>query len=350
MTLTIHGRPPASVAASDLLAVSGMSVSVPGRGRREQLHLLEDVTFSVGAGRCTAVIGESGSGKSTLLKGLLRTVGKGSRTTGRVHLDGVEVSDLRDREFAKLRGSSMALVAQNALAALDPLFPVGGQVAYLARRHTGGDRAASRETAVRLLGKVGLPDPERTAQRLPHELSGGMRQRCVLAMALACGPRLLLADEPTTALDVITQANALQLLRGLQHELGMSMLFVTHDIGVAASVADDVVVLYAGRVVEQGPVLDVLSSPLHPYTQGLIDANRPPAPGERWRAIGGEPPQPGQRAGGCAFAPRCAEASSMSRTQRPELVRVGSVTVACHARTGGAAAPLDPPPPGAAPT
>jgi oligopeptide/dipeptide ABC transporter ATP-binding protein len=322
---------PASDGGAPVLSVRGLGVTVPVRGSG-RLTLLRDVDLDVGAGRCTAVIGESGSGKSTLLKSLLRTVGRGARVTGRVVLDGDPVSERDDRAYAAVRGPGMALVAQNALAALDPLFPVGSQIAYLARRHTGASRAEARRRAVDLLAQVGLPDPERNAAALPHELSGGMRQRCVLAMALACRPRLLLADEPTTALDVINQATALEVLRSVQRDSGTAMLFVTHDIGVAASVADDVVVLYAGRVVERGPVHEVVRSPRHPYTCGLIDANTPPLPGQRWRAIGGEPPRAGEETPGCPFAPRCAEVIPVCSVAPPPVVGLGSAQVVCHAR------------------
>ena len=329
--MTALEAPP--VATSAGLRVAGLRATA--RVRQGDVVLLDDVDLVVGEGRCTAVIGESGSGKSTLLRAILRTAGSNVRVSGEVSIGGVAVSSLGDREFAKVRGRDVALVAQNALAALDPMFRVGGQIAYLARVHGGLTRDEADARSLELLREVGIADPERVAHSLPHELSGGMRQRCVLAMAVACNPRVLLADEPTTALDVITQAQALGLLRGIQRERGMSMLFVTHDIGVAATVADDVVVLYAGRVVERGPVVDVLTAPSHPYTRGLVAANRPPAPGERWAAIGGEPPRPGAAHTGCPFAARCAEAMPACATAPPLPIRLGLQTVSCYARGSG---------------
>ncbi len=337
MTATmIAARPtPAIGAETPVLEVEGLSVQA--RRGRDRLQLLEDVALTVRPGHCTVVIGESGSGKSTLLKAILRTLGRRVDVTGEVSIDGVKVSGLGRREFSRVRGSQVALVAQNALAALDPLYAVGKQIAYLAQHHGGLSDAAARQRALELLTLVGLHDPEHVFQVLPHELSGGMRQRCVLAMALACRPRLLLADEPTTALDVITQEKALELLLSIQRESGTAMLFVTHDIGVAATVADDVVVLYAGRVVEQGPVSEVLVHPQHPYTRGLVDANIPPEPGQRWKAIGGEPPRPGRSRAGCAFVDRCAERVDACLSERPKPVRFGDSTVYCHARAAGAA-------------
>ena len=266
-----------------MLRITGLDVEA--RVGRDRVRLLDQVDLAVGRGRCTAVIGESGSGKSTLLKSILRTGGRRVSVSGSIVLAGREIGSLGVKEVTRVRGKQVALVAQNALAALDPFYAVGDQIAYLARRHGGLSKADARVKALDLLREVALADPERNMHALPHELSGGMRQRCVLAMALACEPRLLLADEPTTALDVITQARALALLASIQRSHGMSMVFVTHDIGVAATVADDVVVLHRGKVVESGPVATVLLSPSHPYTQGLVAANRPPAPGERWRTV-----------------------------------------------------------------
>ena len=326
------GAPAGSLEAPGL-AVAGLS-AVAKVGRRE-VQLLEDVDLTVGRGRCTAVIGESGSGKSTLLRAILRTAGQNVAVTGSVAVEGRELSGLSDRDFAELRGGQIALVAQNALAALDPMYRVGGQIAYLAGRHGGMTHEEADRRALDLLAQVGIVEPERVARSLPHELSGGMRQRCVLAMALACRPRVLLADEPTTALDVITQGRALALLAGIQRELGMSLLFVTHDIGVAATIADDVVVLYGGRVVEHGPVVEVLTRPVHPYTRGLVAANQPPAAGERWKAIGGEPPRAGVPIAGCGFAIRCSEVMAACLTSRPPHVQVGAASVDCFARAPG---------------
>jgi len=239
------------------------------------------------------------------------------------------------RALRDLRGGKVAMIFQEPMTALDPVYTVGQQIGEAVRRHTGCSRAAARARAFELLELVRIPSPERRLHAYPHELSGGLRQRAMIAMALSCNPRLLLADEPTTALDATVQVQVLILLRRLQRELGMGMIFVTHDLGVAAEIADRVAVMYAGRIVESGPVVRVLKTPAHPYTAGLLASTVHGQPRERdIDAIPGSPPDLRRLPPGCSFAPRCPRRIADCRRAVPEprLIAPGR-TAACFAVT-----------------
>jgi len=306
------------MATGPLLAVRDLTVSF--RTLAGQVHAVNGLDLTIEPGEIVGLVGESGSGKSVTsraIMGLLPT-----RTTtvqGSIRLAGCELVGLSEAEYRRVRGEQVAMIFQDPLTALDPLYRAGEQVAEALRFHLGLSRAAADTRVVELLDAVGLPDPAGTARRYPHELSGGMRQRVMIAMALACEPELLIADEPTTALDVTVQAQILDLLRGLVRERGMALLLITHDLGVVREMCERAVVLYAGRVAEEAPVGELLGRPFHPYTSGLaasipsIATRRPRLP-----QIPGTPPNPAALPPGCAFAARCPAAVERCRTERPE--------------------------------
>ena len=284
------------------------------------LVAVNDVSLSVGRGRVLGILGESGSGKSALLRTVLGIQPRTARITGQALMNGVDLMAMSDREREQTRGSWLSMIFQDPMTALDPLFTVEQQIVETLRHHTDVTPAAASARALELLQLVQIPSPERRLKAYPFELSGGMRQRIVIAMALACSPSLLLADEPTTALDVTVQARVLDLLKELSRTLGMSVIIVTHDLSVAASIADDVAVMYAGRIVEQGPIREVIRDPQHPYTRGLLGANVRPGQRERLAAIPGSPPNLARLPAGCAFAPRCDVAIERCATTMPELL------------------------------
>jgi peptide/nickel transport system ATP-binding protein len=286
-----------------LLEVEGLTTRFVGR---EKLTAVNDVSFALPEGRVLVVLGESGSGKSVLLRSILRLLPRDrTELRGAVRFQGHDLLALAEAEMQAVRGNRIAMIFQEPLTALDPVYTVGAQIGETLRRHERLSAAAARARTVELLHTVGIPAPERRVDNYPFELSGGMRQRVVIALALACRPALLLADEPTTALDVTIQAQILTLLQELTARFDMGLILVTHDIGVAAEMADEVAVMYAGRFVERGPVEAVLHAPAHPYTQGLIRANVRPGQRTRLEAIVGQPPRLSRLPPGCAFGPRC---------------------------------------------
>jgi len=298
-----------------LLAVENLTTRFGGR---EPLTAVNDVSFALDPGRVLVVLGESGSGKSVLLRSILRLLPPDrAETRGAVRFEGRDLLALSESEMQAVRGNRVAMVFQEPLTALDPVYTVGEQIGETLRRHERLSGSAARARTIELLRTVGIPAPERRVANYPFELSGGMRQRVVIALALACRPALLLADEPTTALDVTIQAQILALLQELCAQLDMGLILVTHDIGVAAEMADDVAVMYAGRFVERGPVEAVLHHPQHPYTQGLIRANVRPGQRTRLEAIVGQPPRLAHLPPGCAFAPRCPRALDTCRADEP---------------------------------
>jgi peptide/nickel transport system ATP-binding protein len=319
------------LAAAPVLDITGLS-TVFRVGRRE-ITAVRDVDLTIGAGETLALVGESGSGKSVTslsVVGLLprRT---GSIAAGRVRLrrkDGeqVDLQTLPPERLRTIRGNDVGFVFQEPLTSLNPVYTIGEQIAEPIRIHLGRSHREATEEAVRLLADVGIPDPRRRATQYPHELSGGMRQRATIAMALACDPALLIADEPTTALDVTIQAQILDLLERLQEERGMAMLFVTHNLGVVAEIADRVAVMYAGSIVETGPVAAVYARPRHPYTRGLMrsvprlgEASRLRAANIALPTIPGVVPSLAALPTGCAFAPRCPLAVDACRAAFPPL-------------------------------
>jgi peptide/nickel transport system ATP-binding protein len=282
------------------------------------VHAVDGIAYEVHRGRTLGIVGESGSGKtvsSLTTMGLTRA--QGARISGRILFEGLDLLALPAERMRALRGGELAMVFQDPLSSLHPLHRVGGQLVEAIRAHRQVSRRAAREQAVALLELVGIPDPQRRVDAYPHELSGGMRQRVMIAMALANEPKLLIADEPTTALDVTVQAQILALLSRLQQELGMAIVLVTHDLGVVAEMADEIAVMYAGRIVERGSTEQILAAPQHPYTWGLLRSiptlERPRD--ERLVPIEGRPPSLIHRPSGCHFHPRCPHA-------RPEHARI----------------------------
>ena len=314
-----------------LVEVSGLNVRFVSRDAT--VHAVNGIDFVVRDGEVLCILGESGSGKSVSLRAVLRLLPRHARIDGSVRVAGEEVLSMPARALRDLRGGKVAMIFQEPMTALDPVYTVGQQIGEAVRRHTGCGRAAARARAFELLELVRIPSPERRLDAYPHELSGGLRQRAMIAMALSCNPRLLLADEPTTALDATVQVQVLILLRRLQRELGMGMIFVTHDLGVAAEIADTVAVMYAGRIVESGPVVRVLKTPAHPYTAGLLASTVHGQPRERdIDAIPGSPPDLRRLPPGCSFAPRCPRRIADCRRAVPEprLIAPGRMA-ACFA-------------------
>jgi peptide/nickel transport system ATP-binding protein len=275
--------------------------------REATVNAVNGVSLSVRSGEVMCILGESGSGKSVTLRAIMRLLPAGrTRIEGRIRVEGQDVLSLNRRELQELRGGKVAMIFQEPMTALDPVYTVGYQIIETVRQHRGGSIADARRRALELFELVKIPSPERRLDAYPHELSGGLRQRAMIAMALSCGPRLLLADEPTTALDATVQIQVLILLRKLQKELGMGTIFVTHDLGVASEIADRIAVMYAGRIVEEGPVAEVLADPRHPYTRGLLASTvHGQARGSDIAAIPGSPPDLRRLPSGCSFAPRC---------------------------------------------
>ncbi|MEW2472879.1 ABC transporter ATP-binding protein [Micromonospora gifhornensis] len=303
------------------------------------VRAVDGLSFAVQRGRTLAVVGESGSGKSVTALAVLGLLDARQATvTGRITLGGRQLVGRPEAEVRRLRGRDMAMIFQDPLSALHPYYPVGRQIAEAYRvHHRRAGRAQTRRHVVELLGRVGIAQPQRCYDQYPHEFSGGMRQRAMVAMALVNDPALLIADEPTTALDVTVQARILDLLADLQVEFDTAILLVTHDLGVVAQVADDVLVMYAGRAVEQGSVEQVLRRPQHPYTWGLLSSvpSWHGDPATDLAAIAGSPPSPTDLPAGCAFHPRCryaAETNGRCRVERPELRTAGAPghRVACH--------------------
>jgi peptide/nickel transport system ATP-binding protein len=308
----------ANEAAAPLAEVRDLNVRFVTR--EATVHAVNGVSFAVRAGEVLCILGESGSGKSVTLRALLRLLPAGrTQIEGSVRVGGQDVLAMSARELGELRGGLVSMVFQEPMTALDPVYTVGQQIGETLRRHTGIGRAAARARALELLELVRIPSAERRLDAYPHALSGGLRQRAMIAMALSCNPRLLLADEPTTALDATVQVQILILLRRLQRELGMGMIFVTHDLGVAAEIADRIAVMYAGRIVESGPVAQVLGAPAHPYTAGLLASTVHGQARDRdIDAIPGSPPDMRRLAPGCSFAPRCIRRMPACREAVPE--------------------------------
>jgi len=290
-------------------------------GGKKPVEAVSGVDLRLKRGEVVALIGESGSGKSVTLRSLLRLhPAARTRIEGDIRVAGHEVLKLGTRALADYRGKVASMIFQEPLLALDPVYTVGQQIVESIRRHEGLSAAEANQRALQLFERVRIPSPERRLQAYPHEMSGGMRQRAMIALALACQPQLLLADEPTTALDATVQIQILLLLRELQRELGLSVIFVTHDIGAAVEVADRIAVMYAGRIVEEGPAATLLRSPRHPYTLALLRSRAHGAleKGARLQTIAGSPPDLTALPTGCAFAERCPQAQEKCLTARPE--------------------------------
>ncbi len=308
-----------------------------GGSRRDQrwANAVDGVSFSLAPGRTLALVGESGCGKSVTALSLLRLVAPpGEITGGEVRFAERDLLALDERELRRVRGGEIAMVFQEPMTSLNPVLTIGRQVAEVVETHRGRSARAARIEAAALLARVGIPDPERRLDEYPHRLSGGMRQRVMIAMALAGEPRILIADEPTTALDVTVQAQILDLLRAVQQETGMAILLITHDLGVVAQMADDVAVMYAARVVEEASARDLFANPMHPYTRGLFAALPRFDSSALPRPIPGSVPDPTAHPAGCVFHPRCSERVDRCARVVPALAASGRHRVACDVVRG----------------
>ncbi|MDB5416378.1 MAG: oppD [Rubritepida sp.] len=298
-------KPPSPTAeVQPLVKLRDLSVTFATRDRT--VHAVNGIDLDLAPGEVLCILGESGSGKSVTLRALMKLLPKFARVSGSIEVGGRDVTKMSERQLSNFRGTEVAMIFQEPMTALDPVFTIGRQIAETVQRHEGLSRSAATARALELLELVQIPSAKRRLDAYPHELSGGLRQRAMIAVALACRPKLLLADEPTTALDATVQIQVLLLLRELQERLGMGVIFVTHDLGVAGEIADRVAVMYAGRVVEEGPVAGLMAGPLHPYTQGLLGATvHAGMRGQRLTTIPGAPPTLDVVPTVCAFAPRC---------------------------------------------
>jgi peptide/nickel transport system ATP-binding protein len=327
-----------------ILEVADLKVEFPNR--RGALVAVDGVSFSIAPGEVLGVVGESGAGKSVTgmaLIGLLEPPGR--IAGGEIRLEGRRIDKLPHEAMRRLRGRRIGVVFQDPLTSLNPLYTIGAQLEETILTHLELDRAEARRRALRLLGEVGIPGPEGRFDHYPHQFSGGMRQRVVIALALAAEPALVIADEPTTALDVSIQAQIIALLKRLAHERGVAIMLITHDMGVIAETANRVAVMYAGRIVEIGPVRDVIHSPRHPYTAGLmgaiprVDAVQRISQGRRRLAqIDGAMPRLNAIPAGCAFNPRCARRFDRCLEATPSLVVAGTSRAACWLHEPGAPA------------
>ena len=301
--------------------------------------VVERVHLQISAGQTLALVGESGCGKSLVASAIMRLLPPfGRMNQGIISLDGIDLASLDEQALRQVRGNRVSMIFQEPMSALNPVFTVGAQVAEALLLHRALDTADARQRAIKLLATVGIPDPEARARNYPHELSGGMRQRVMIAMAVACEPDVIIADEPTTALDVTIQAQILDLLHDLQERLGTAILFISHDFAVVSQMADNIAVMYAGRIVELGSAADVLETPTHPYTRALLATTpRLDQSAQRLPAIAGRVPSPQERDAGCHFRARCPDAEPRCRTSYPELIaRTGAHLCACHVASADA--------------
>jgi len=306
-----------------LLEVSDLQVSFPTADGVVQA--VRGVSFSVERGRTLGIVGESGSGKTVLTQSLLGLT-PGGQISGKAVFDGVNLVGLDSRSLQKIRGKEIAVIFQDPLTSLHPLYKVGWQICEMIRAHDKSvTKAQATERAIELLGHVGIPRPRERVNDYPHQFSGGMRQRAMIAMAISLNPKLIIADEPTTALDATVQAQILDLLLRLQQDSDTALLMITHDLGVVADIADDVMVMYAGRAAEKATKRDIFYEPHHPYTKGLLESipHSSAAAGDRLRPITGQPPSLIRLPPGCAFHPRCAYVMDRCLTDQPELLPVG---------------------------
>jgi oligopeptide transport system ATP-binding protein len=313
------------------LRVRDLNVSFTGGGR--DVVAVRNVDLDVARGEFVALLGESGSGKSVTARAVMGLTDEHTRVQAReLAVSGVDLLSLDDEARRLMRGERMSLVLQDALSALNPVMTIGKQIGELFRVHRGATAKQARTSAIELLALVGIPSPSSRVDDYPHQFSGGMRQRILIAMAIALEPEMLIADEPTTALDVTVQAQILDLLGTLRDQLGMGILLITHDLGVVMEVADRLAVMYAGRIVERGDTDTVLEHPAHPYTEALLrSVPQAASRGERLLTIPGSPPSPAQIPPGCSFNPRCRLAIDICRSVRPPLAEVTpGQDAACH--------------------
>jgi oligopeptide transport system ATP-binding protein len=315
---------------SALLEVNNLSVQF--RTGDGHVQAVDSISFELQAGQTLGIVGESGSGKSQSMLGMLGLLAKNGQVSGQALYKGQDLLSMKPEQLNQVRGDRIAMIFQDPMTSLNPYLTVERQMTEVLQFHRGMDRSAARAQALRTLDDVKIPDAARRIDRYPHEFSGGMRQRVMIAMALLCEPELLIADEPTTALDVTVQAQILALLRELQRERGTAILMITHDLGVVAGLCDEVMVMYGGRVMEHAKTDVLYEQPTHPYTQGLLGAiPRLHAPvGQRLASIPGSPPLASGRIEACPFAPRCAHVQETCRSSAPALLQSGDRRRACH--------------------
>jgi oligopeptide/dipeptide ABC transporter ATP-binding protein len=315
-----------------LLNVENLEAKFPSP--KGKVRVINNVSFSINKGEIVALVGESGSGKSVTALSIMGLNSQSIRygEDSEISLNGVNLLTLKNRELRQLRGNEISMIFQDPMSSLNPLHPIGKQIAEPMLVHQAAKGEQVKQKVLKLLDKVGIPDPERRINEYPHQLSGGMRQRVMIAIALACNPSLLIADEPTTALDVTIQAQILNVMRDMQKETGISILLITHDLGVVAEIADRVLVMYCGRLVEEGDVHSLFEHPLHPYTKGLMESvPKLKGPSEKHlHTIPGVVPSLSEIPDGCPFYSRCSHATEKCQAASPPLEQVGSMrSVAC---------------------
>ncbi|ABD56209.1 ABC transporter ATP-binding protein [Jannaschia sp. CCS1] len=313
--------------AADKYVLDVRGLKTVFRTRRGEVHAVNDVSFNLKAGELLGVVGESGSGKSVTMMSLIRLLPMppAEIRDGTVEFGDMDLMQISEDRLRAIRGARIGMVFQDPMTSLNPVFNVGYQLMEPLRKHMGLDKSAARKRSVELLELVGIPDAERRLKDYPHQFSGGMRQRVMIAIALACDPEVLIADEPTTALDVTIQAQILELVKELRQKLGMAIVWITHDLGVIAGIADRVMVMYGGQVVEEGPVRALFNNPSHPYTKMLLETV-PSITGERadrLQVIQGQPPMLGAPPSACSFRDRCPHAFDRCARENPQLASVG---------------------------
>jgi oligopeptide transport system ATP-binding protein len=314
-----------------ILRIEELNVSFAQPNRR--IPAVRQVSLDVAARECVGIVGESGSGKTQLFMAAMGLLAPGAAADGSVRFEDEEILGATPRKLNRLRGSKLTMVFQDPMTSLTPHLKIGMQLAEVLVCHMGKPWSEARLAARRMLERVRVPEAERRLNQYPHELSGGLRQRVMIGMSLMCGPMLVIADEPTTALDVTVQAQIIELLRALREEVGMALVLISHDLGVVAGLADRILVMYAGRIVESAAAADLFGHPRHPYTAELLKCI-PSLSGprlERLPTLSGQPPQAGDSPAGCAFAPRCPRAAERCRVERPALQEAGAAHLAaCH--------------------
>jgi len=320
-----------TLSSTSTLSITSLSVSF---ARREaDIRAVQQVSLDVAQRECVGLVGESGSGKTQLFMAAMGLLPNNATPSGSVRFEGEELLATDARHLNRVRGSKLTMIFQDPMTSLTPHLQIGTQLAEVLVCHAHLSWSEARSAAHRMLDRVRVPDPARRLNQYPHELSGGLRQRVMIAMSLLCTPKLVIADEPTTALDVTIQAEIIELLRAMRGEVGMALVLISHDLAVVAGLADRILVMYAGRIVESAPAAELVRHPRHPYTSALINCV-PNLFGpllERMPTLPGQPPQPGDSIEGCAFAPRCPRAAERCRTERPPLDATGGGgLVACH--------------------
>lgn len=298
---------------------------------------VDGVSFSISKGETLGIVGESGSGKSVTARSIMRLVPNppGKIVSGSIEFNGEDLLSKKECEMREIRGGKIGMIFQDPMTSLNPLFTIGNQMIEAIMIHQKVNKKEARKKAIEALNMVGIPSPEARMDNYPHNMSGGMRQRVMIAMALSCNPELLIADEPTTALDVTIQAQILDLIKEMKNKFNMSVLIITHDLGVVADVADKIIVMYAGKIMEYGSTLDLFDNPLHPYTKGLLDSIPTlDIKGDRLKSIEGNLPNVSLDFNGCRFVERCSSKSDRCLVQEPKLVKVNNSFVRCHKYVG----------------